>query len=99
MTDLAAAVISTARHDYGRGAAGFDHAIAGGNALAERTLLDAIDQVANRGLGGDPQACDQRAEQLREQLADELDAYRARCRSRRYTGWSLASTGPVRYAR
>lgn len=101
--DLTTAVISAAREDYrqatGHGTAHFDYAIAGRHDRAEMSLANAVYEIANRGHRDNADARDARAAQLADMLAGDLDAYRARCRTRTYTGWSSWSAGPIRYAR
>lgn len=108
--ELAAAVITEARNHHfdevGQGTPAFDFAIAGGHPMAEASLRNAIYIVANWGHGEvKPEDGEAglvvraaRAADLTATLANELDAYRARCKARKYTGWSRASTGPIRYA-
>lgn len=100
---LAAAVISEARRSWwqyaGQEAAGFDYAISCGDVNAEWFLTSATYTVATPVRGQlSVDECDARANQLADDLASELDAFRARCRAHQYTGWSYASRGPIRYA-
>lgn len=98
--DLAAAVITQARNFSGLTTPAFDHMIATrgiGGPLGE--LGNACHRVANQH---DPDAATEVQEarwmDLWNQLQPELQAYGQRCCDRKYTGWSNASRGPIRYA-
>ncbi len=105
----AATVIAKARDDHYAaippGAAAFDYHIAAGDKLAEQCLQNACYVVANPGHMNSPVGrpdltakYEARWLALWAELAPELEKYRARCKARKYTGWSNASTEPIRYA-
>ncbi len=98
--DLAAAVIANARDFSNLTTPEFDHMIAVkgiGGPLGE--LGNATYTIANRdNPDADSDTCEARWMNLWHQLQPELQAYEQRCRNRKYSGWSNASRGPIRYA-
>jgi hypothetical protein len=105
-TEIAAAIIAKAREVHGRGPAAFDWQVAGNTPLANQLLENAAYEIANHGInepidhteGAYVGSDIDRTKALLDSVSVELDAYRARCKGRKYTGWSSSSSGPIRYA-
>jgi len=96
---LAAKVIARAREAYGKGAAAFDYEVGGTRPNTATDILSGeLWTLANEGYDDGYLPMLARALALQAMIADELGAYRQRCRTRKYTGWSGWSTGPIRYA-
>lgn len=101
LADTAAAVISYAREFSGLTNAEFDYRIATrGIGGPNSELGSATYVIATRDVPDAMSTDDREALWLRtwEALAPEMQAYERRCRDRRYSGWSNASRGPIRYA-
>lgn len=102
---IAATAIARARATKNSSAA-FDHQVSIEGIMARGELYNEIYGIANEALGpvqpGDGRTAlverKRRADELWEQVLPELENYARKCRCRRYTGWSLASGGPIRYA-
>lgn len=98
LTRAAAAVISRARSNSGLTAPEFDYDIAvnwdqhmDGIGGTHSPLGVATYEIANQGHAGDADARDARFQALWDDLRTELTTYAARCRQRKYTGWSSAA--------
>lgn len=104
-----AAVVSDARLVAGMTAAEMDYSLAmeqvgAGTGMA--ALRDAIDRLATRGLPevkpGDVEGmCEvrQRArDEAHERFTPDIKAMVAAAKTKSYSGWSDASSGPIRYA-
>lgn len=101
-------VIAVARRDAGLTAAEFDYQLNLGSELGARAyqgLGNAIYRLANEG---PPEAAEgrhddwrdrvRRADALHKHFADAIERMVAEAKTKRYTGWSTASSGPIRYA-
>lgn len=107
-TEIVAIIIAKARNAYGHGNAAFDWHVACGNRLSTQFLETAAWLVANPGVNtvdaveiidGTYSGADiDRTKELLATLKPELDAYRERCKNRKYTGWSSGNPSQIRYA-
>jgi hypothetical protein len=89
-----AAIVSYARRDSGLTAAEFDYQLNRGTELganAYRGLGNAL-SVLGRSEGLTQQ-------EMADRFGDDIDRMVADAKTKRYTGWSSASRGPIRYAR
>lgn len=115
MTDVSfAAIVACARRNAAsigevdivapaRTAAQFDYQLTlgpNGGWAAYQGLDNALYTLANVGHESDSvSAKSARAATLRERFAADIEQLIADAHAKRYTGWSRASRGPVRYAR
>lgn len=107
-TETAAAIIAKARETHGHGSAAFDWQVAGNTPLATRLIENAAYQIANHGHptsdtdgitdGAYTGPSIDRTKALLDSVSAELDAYRTRCKARKYTGWSSGNPNKIRYA-
>lgn len=88
-----AALIASARQIAGLTEAQFNYELQSGP--RNNAALDAYDMALNSTANGDPV----KREALREQHVAELRAMIDAAKAKQYSGWSNASSGPVRYAR
>jgi len=105
-TDDFTAIAAAARARAGMTDAEFDYSLSvrDGRALAE--LQSAIYEAANRDLPtvqpGDgqeePARRMERARALSEQVRPQIDAMIAAAKAKTYAGWSVHSSGSIRYA-
>lgn len=101
MTADFAAIVSTARRRADMTAAEFDYSLFAQDGKALAALQDAVYALANRGhdpVDDETQNRQARAEALRTEVQAQIDAMIDAAKAKRYTGWSDASGGPVRYA-
>lgn len=102
-----AAIVAKARLRAGLTAAEFDYALAQGPEVGVRAyeaLYGAVHDLANQGhpLSSPNSQADERAARGRTLYAEHAEAIErlaVEARAKRYTGWSAASRGPIRYAR
>jgi len=81
-------------------AAEFDHSLATGDtslAGALHHLGNAIHRAANPGDSGSAADRADRARALNAKLTPQIEALITAARGKSYTGWSDASSGPIRY--
>lgn len=107
-TETAAAIIAKARDAHGHGPAAFDWQVAGGTPLATQLIENAAYEVANPHVdagivdgitdGAYAGPSIDRTKALLSEVAAELDAYRERCKTRKYTSWSSGNPSQIRYA-
>jgi hypothetical protein len=106
---VVAIVIAAARRRSGLTAAEFDYRLSLGpesGAAAYNALGNAVYDIANEGhpevtVGAHDVAADRsrRASALHAALAADVAELVADAKAQAYTGWSVASRGPIRYAR
>lgn len=102
----AARIIRRARQLSGMTDAEFDFMVGHGdrNTVAWTHIDSATYEAANADLpelvpgDGTLQQREDNWKAMRDRLAEEMDRYADRCSTMRFTGWSNAGTGPIRYA-
>lgn len=100
-------IMAVARRRSGKTAAAFDYSLSIGETVdtdgeytgAIIAIDNAIYDIANPGNAGTSDEKHRRKVALKARIAPELDALIAECAAKSYTGWSNASSGPIRYAR